>query len=125
MSKPTFEDQGSYTPDQLRSGEFPRVVKTVTLEGGNGVVAKGSVLGRVTASSEYKLSLAAAEDGSEAVKVILLEETDTTGGDVEAAVYLTGEFNPNDLVFGAGHTAASAEDALRALSIFLRDTGRV
>lgn len=125
MNRPEFGSLGEFQPDQLVSGEFPRVTKTVTLEADNGIVVKGSVLGRVDVGGEYKLSVAAAEDGSEDVRVILVETVDTTDGEVDALVYETGEFNPHALTFGAGHTAESTEDALRALSIFLRETGRV
>jgi hypothetical protein len=124
MAKPYAGQIDQYQPDQLVSGEFPRVARSGTIAAGQNL-PKGAVLGRVTASGELKLSATAAGDGSEKVYAVLAEAIDTTGGAATAPIYLTGEFNPADLTFGTGHTAASTGDALRAHSIFLRATGRV
>lgn len=102
----------SYAPQDLLTGEMQVTTDTVTILSGAGVVASRSVLGAVTASGKYILSLAAASDGSEVPTCILVHEVDATAGDVEAQVYLTGCFNPDLLVFGTGHTAANISPKL-------------
>jgi len=70
-------------------------------------------------SGKYKLSAAAATDGSQRPLAILAEDADATAADVEALVYTTGDFNEDALVLGVGHTVASVREALRARGIFL------
>ncbi|ALG71131.1 hypothetical protein VY88_03060 [Azospirillum thiophilum] len=119
MIPASFSSQVNPPLPSLIAGDFPRVTRLVTIAGGSGLLPAGAVLGRITASKKLTLSASAAGDGSEAVRAILAEPVDATDADVQAIVYLTGEFNPDQLTFGAGHSAVSAADALRALSIFL------
>ena len=114
-----FTDQGAFTPDNLIAGEYPRIERLVTITGA-ATLTVGAVLGKITAVGKYQLSLSAAVDGSETPEAILAETVDTTGGDVEAVVYLAGEFNETALTLGAAHTLASIRDGLRDKSIFLR-----
>jgi hypothetical protein len=113
-----FTNQGTYTPDNLIAGEFPRVARKVTIATPANLL-RGAVLGRITASGKYILSASAAVDGSQTPEAILGEDTDASGGDKEAIVYLSGEFNELALTLGAGHTAASISLGLRNKSIFL------
>lgn len=109
----------SYSPDNLLAGDFPRVTGVVTVAAGQSLT-RGAVLGKVTVGGKYKLSAAAAGDGSEVPSVVLIDDIDASGGDKKAAVFLTGEFNDAAISLGAGHTASSVRDPLRALSIFLK-----
>lgn len=115
-----FSTQSSPTPDNLQAGEFPRVTKDVTITGGK--YPRGAVLGRITASGKFTLSLAAEEDGSEEPLVVLARAVDASGGDRVAPVYLTGEFAESEVTFGAGHTVASVLWDLAARGIFLKET---
>jgi hypothetical protein len=57
--------------------------ETVTLKAGS-AYALGSVLGKITASSKYRLSPAAqvaGDEGAEAAVAVLIEAVDATGGD--------------------------------------------
>lgn len=119
MTSASFSSQTSQPLPSLITGDFPRVTRLVTIISGAGVLAAGAVLGRITASKKFTLSAAASSDGSEAVRAVLAEPVDATAADVQAVVYFTGEFNADQLTFGAGHSAASAADALRDLSIFI------
>jgi len=47
---------------------------------------------------------------------------DSASGETESVCYLSGQFNSNDLVFGAGHTAESTQHNLRLLNIYLTNT---
>ena len=124
MTDPTFTSTET-APDQLLAGEFPRVTRTVTIKE-SAALERGAVLGRITDEGadegKYLLSAAAATDGSEDPYAVLVRDVDASEGDVEAAVYLAGEFNEDVLSFGAGHDADSVREALRALSIFLATT---
>jgi hypothetical protein len=71
-------------------------------------------------SGSYVLSAAAATDGSQTPSAILVDGVDTTGGALAAAIYESGEFNVNALIFGTGWTAVTAEAPLRAVSIYLK-----
>lgn len=113
----SFANEGTYAPDNLFAGEFPRVVRTVTLTGA-AALARGAVLGRVSADGKFALSVAAAGDGSEVPEAVLVEDADPSGGDVSALVYLSGEFNEAALSFGADHDAASVRQPLREHAIF-------
>ena len=108
-----------FVPDQLIAGRFQLVTDTVTVVAGQ-VLARGAVLGKITASSKFTLSTAAANDGSQVPSVILADAVDASGGDKAAGVYLTGEFNAGKLILGAGHTVASIKDTLRDAGIFLK-----
>lgn len=109
----------TYEPDQLNAGHFPIITDTVTI-GADQVLTRGAVLGQVTASGEYILSLSAATDGSEVPVAVLEDAIDTTGAAAPGVVRLTGEVLASGLTLGTGHTAASVKAALRPLSLFVR-----
>lgn len=108
----------TYTEDNLLSGDFPRATRGVTIESGQNLV-RGSVLGRVTASGEYKISVDGAADGSEEPIVILAEAVDASDAAAESVVYLTGQFNEDRINLDASHDLDTVRDSLRDLSIFL------
>jgi hypothetical protein len=100
--------EGTVAPDKL----FDRfdVRRKVTIASGQGVLARGSAMGKVTATGKWKLSAAAAGDGSEVVRGILLDAVDATAADVEGIVGRIGRCNGGAVTFGAGHTLASVDD---------------
>lgn len=119
MSYAESKDQGEYVPDNLFAGHYPRISRFVTIASGANL-KKGSVLGRITASGKFALSLSAANNGSETPDAILAEDIDTTSGDARAAVYFSGEFNEKILTLGASHSIDSIKPGLRGKSIYLR-----
>lgn len=114
-----FTNQGDYTPDNLLAGEYPRIERLVTIAAGADL-AKGAVLGRITASGKFKLSASASSDGSQTPDAILAEKASAAGADVQAVVYFSGEFNENALILGVGHTLDAVRLPLKAKSIYLR-----
>ena len=114
-----FKDQGTYVPDNLIAGEYPRVARLVTIAEGADL-RKGSVLGRVTADGKFKLSASDSKDGSEKPDAILAENAPASDQDVQAVVYFSGEFNEYALTLGEGHTLDTLRPLLRAKNIFLR-----
>lgn len=111
----------TYVPDQLIGNNLPLVTDTVMVSG-TAPLERGTVLGQVTASGEYVLSVKTASDGSENPSAILVDYTDPTSGAVSAGIYQMGMFNQNRIIFDASWTVAELKDALRPLSIFLRDS---
>lgn len=109
----------SYSPDNLLAGGFPIVTTEITVISGQNLV-RGAVLGKITASGKYNLSLSAAGDGSEVPIAILSEDCDASGGDKVAIAYLTGEFNEDAITIGTAHTVASIRAGLRDLGIHLK-----
>lgn len=114
-----LKTEGTFRPDALLSGDASdaNVKKVVLIAGQN--LARGALLGTITASKKATLSLAASDDGSQVPDLILAHDVDASGGDTEALVYYTGTFNSKALTLGAGHTEASVFDALRAKGIYL------
>ena len=106
-----------YSPDKLIAGDYPITTQKVVID--TGVLARGSVLGKITATGKYVLSAAAAGDGSEVPSMILAESLDATSADVDAIAYTSGQFDEARLTLGAGHTIASIRDGLRDLGIYL------
>ncbi len=109
----------TYVPDSLIAGNADLLVgKKITLISGQNL-KRGALLGKITASSKYNLSLAAAGDGSEAPDMILAEDCDASAGDKQALAYSRGDFIAEKLILGAGHTIASIEAGLRDKNIIL------
>lgn len=105
--------------DKLIAGNAHLLVaRPITLLSGQNL-ARGAVLGKITASSKCVLSLAASNDGSEAPDLILAEACDASGGDAPAIAYERGDFNVNALTIGTGHTVASIREGLRDKGITL------
>lgn len=115
--KAKFATEGAYTPDALIAGNAHLLVgrKITVISGQN--LARGAVLGKITASSKYNLSLSGASDGSQTPDLILAEACDASSGDKVALAYARGDFNANALTLGTAHTVASITEGLRAKGI--------
>lgn len=72
-------------------------------------------------SGKYKLSLAAAVDGSETPDMVLAYDADASGGDLEAIAYETANVVAGALTLGTGHTVASIREGLRLKGILIDD----
>jgi len=108
----------AYSPDGLVVSADSLFSRSATIITGQ-VLARGAVLGKITASGKYNLSLSAAVDGSEVPVAILADAVDATGGDIVSPVYMGGFFDENKLVIGAAHTKASIFEQLRGVGIKL------
>ena len=116
----SFTQEAVFTPeDALVLSET--VSRQITLLAGQNL-KRGSVLGNVTASGKYALSLSASSDGSQAPVVILASTTDATAGDKVTVAYFGGTFDENACTYGAGTTPASAREPLRDVGIFLQSS---
>lgn len=108
----------TFTPDKLLAGDYPAVTDIVVID--TGVLTRGTLLGKITATSKYIKCDSTAVDGSAAPIAILAEDVDATAGDVNAVVYLSGAFNQSAVTFGGTDTAATHRVALRNLNIYLK-----
>lgn len=94
-------------------------IETVTVPA-TSTIARGTVMGMITASGKYITSLNAAVDGSEVAVTILGEDVvNTTGApvDVKAVIWKKGSFNSLGVTFGTGQTLANTQDDLHKVSI--------
>lgn len=112
-------ERTTYQPDQLLAGDFPIIRESGVIAAGQ-KLSRGAVLGQLTAGGQYKLSASAATDGSQTPVAVLDEDIDTTEGALPGVLMLTGEVRGDALHLGTGHTIASAAEALRPLSLFVR-----
>lgn len=112
-----FDSVGTVTPDALYDRFDVR--RKGTIASGEGVLKRGSLLGKVTASGKWVLSEAAAADGSQDPRGVLLHDVDATAADAEGIIGRIGRCNGGALTLGAGHTLASIDDALLDRGIIL------
>lgn len=105
------------------AGAFDNDLKFALADGGvDFIVGDGFDVTVAAGSGKYKLSVAAAVDGSATPRAVLAEDVDATAADKEAMAYTTGDFAEEALTLGAGHTVASIRDALHDRGIFLKST---
>ena len=115
----SFRTEGVFVPDALLAGPDGRA-EVITLAAGAGALKRGALLGKIAASAEFTLSLAAAADGSEVPVAVLAEDADATTAAVPVPAYYWGTFNQGAITFGEGHTADDLRDGLRARGIDLK-----
>ncbi|HHN72502.1 MAG TPA: head decoration protein [Thermopetrobacter sp.] len=116
---PASFSSAAYTPGDIVAGNAHLLIAVpVTIASGENLT-RGAVLGKVTASGEYKLSVAAAADGSQTPDAILAEDVDASAGAKAGLAYIRGDFIAEALTYGAGHDADSIRDGLRGKGIFL------
>ena len=118
------EKTESFNYDNLFAGTQvqPVVADEVTIASGQGVLTRGTVLGKLTANNKCVIVDSAVDpaDGSEAVYAILAETVDATSTDKKAPAYFTGEYNEAALTFGGTDDADTHRDAARGLGIFFK-----
>lgn len=86
------------TPVDLTADNHPVVMLPATIVSGAGVLTKGTVLGRITATKKFKPYASANSDGSEVARAILTRDIDASTADAKVAVYVHGVFNKNALI---------------------------
>ena len=114
---------GSQTQDNLiGAADVDIVTLPIVVASGQGVLNRGTLLGKVTSSGKYVISLNAAADGSQVPYGILAEDIDATSADVTTVQYISGAFNWSYMTFGAGQTKANTFDTLRQSGVILQDS---
>ncbi len=111
---------GSLTYDNLFAGNVSDVVTDVgTLATGQSV-ARGTALGKVTASEKLVVVDSSKSDGSQTIYAIAADAVNATAADQPVPIYLTGEFNQAALTFGGSDTFAKHKDTARSIGIFFK-----
>jgi len=96
-------------------------IKGALTDGGTDfVVGDGFDITVPAGSLKYKLSAAAALDGSQVPCAINREYIFSASADKNCPVMVEGYFNEEALTYGAGHTADTVRVALRAVGIHLK-----
>lgn len=114
----SFKSEG-FTPDGLVARNATLLItEPIVLISGENLV-RGALLGKITASGKYKLSLSTANDGSEVPAAVLVHDGDATSGDINTLAYTRGDFQADALTLGASHTIASVKAGLADKGIFL------
>jgi hypothetical protein len=94
---------------------------TITAGGTPCVAGDAFVLTAAPAAAGiYKFCTAGAVDGSEVPAAILVDFTDPTAGNVNAGVYLMGEFNGNAIVYDPSLSLAGIKAAFTGRGIFIK-----
>jgi hypothetical protein len=89
--------------------------ETITIASGAGVIAPGSVLGKITASGKYLVSAIGAVDGSQTAAAVSLYGCDATSADQKiAAIVRDAEVNGNILTWHADRDQAAERAAAKA-----------
>ena len=73
------------------------------------------------AGEEWIVSLAAAVDGSNELDCIMTHDVDATSTAVLKSGYITGDFDQNKLIFGAGHSVGSLIEEARSKNVYFYD----
>lgn len=105
-------------PQIIAGGTY--TTRVVTVLSGE-VRDAGSVMGKITTGGKYKLSASAASDGSQTPDLVLAQDVDASGGDVQALCYETGQIVASALTLGAGHTIASIREGMRDKGLVIDD----
>jgi flagellar hook assembly protein FlgD len=119
MNPASFSSSSFAPVDALIVGEQEVLSRKVTIVSGAGVLVRGTVLGKITASGKYTTSLSASSDGSQTPDAILAVDVDASASDKDVPAYFAGGFNSSKLTVGTGHTVASITEGLRAKDIHL------
>ena len=118
----SFGANDSIIPDNLFAGQVQKAVGgTETIVGDGSTLKRGTVLGLITASGKLCKVNSANSDGSQTPYAVLAEDVAATAGGVFGAVYYSGEFDVNSLVFGGTDTYATHRVAARKLAMFFRN----
>ena len=87
----------------------------ITVASGAGIIAPGTVLGKVTASGKYVASAVGASDGSQSAVAIALYGCDASSQDVDiAAIVRDAEVNGNVLTYHADRDLTAEKVAANA-----------
>lgn len=117
---PIQHELGKVT-SELFAGPLERVPEEQVVLAGSGILPTGTVLAEDSGNGNKLVPVdsASATTSIQTPYAVLAFQVDATGGDVEAWVWLTGNFRGSALAFGGTDTLADHRDALRRLGILV------
>ena len=109
----------------LSEANGQRSREAITVASGAGIIAAGTVLGKITASGKYVASAVGATDGSEVPAAVAIYGADASSADVSvSAIVRDAEVNGNCLTYHADRDQpaeeAAANAALATLGVIVR-----
>jgi hypothetical protein len=109
----------------LSEANGQRSREAITIASGAGIIAAGTVLGKVTAGGKYIVSAVGATDGSQTPAAINIYGTDASTADAEvSAIVRDAEVNGKCLTYHADRDEpaekAAANTALATLGVIVR-----
>jgi len=109
----------------LSEANGQRSRETITIASGAGIIAAGTVLGKVTASGKYVASAAGASDGSEVPAAVAIYGADASASDVTVSgLVRDAEVNGKCLTYHADRDQPAekiaANAALATLGVIVR-----
>jgi hypothetical protein len=122
---PSLTETAIQTDKEIFAGYSPAPrIEGCTVLTGQGVLASGTILGRVTASGKYVQFLDTAVDGSEVPVGVLRSMVDTTSADRPGEIIISGLLKADQIVEPTNGTIAEAIVAGGAFSGAFVDTVR-
>lgn len=114
-----IKDVGSCDRNSMIGGiKYPLVTATIELEGEQGELKKGAILGKVTNSGKYKLVNTSAGDGSKTPNCVLAHDIDTEES-AFATCYVSGHFNLSQVYIEDNDNILKCVDDLRVGNIYI------
>ena len=114
-----YENLGELGFDNIENsaGTIPVITGLRTILGGQGILKRGTALG---VNADSKMVVLGTSGGT--ANCILAADVDTSAGDANALVYLSGHFYGNKLTVAASYTITTADiEAFRAAGIYLEN----
>lgn len=111
---------GKFEYEHLIAGSFPVQTAIVNVASGQGVLKRGSVLGK---AADDSIVLVGGETEATA-EFIVAEEVDTTestGTEIPAIVYVSGAFNRSALIIDGDGSIDEHEESLKKFGIYLKE----
>ncbi len=102
----------------IGSIKYPLVTATIDLEGDQGMLRKGAILGKITSSGKYKLVNTSGGDGSQVANCVLAHDIDTDGL-TTATCYVSGQFNLSQIYIEDNDNILNCLDDLRIVNIYV------
>lgn len=109
----------THTPDHLLVQEYPMVEEGGTILSGL-TLARGTVVGKITASGKLKVFDTVNADGSEIPYGVLLDAVDASAADTVGPIAVSGKFNIGALIVGGATdlTTDANQKLLRTANLY-------
>lgn len=112
--------QAVFVPDQLIAGNLKIVTDQVNFAKADALLMRGTLVGQVTETGLFVVSVATATDGSQIPSGIVVDTVDATEDTASGAVYLMGEFNVRYMSFDDSWAEDKLVAACRQNNLFIK-----
>ncbi|MEC1744127.1 head decoration protein [Schinkia azotoformans] len=114
-----METVGSFEYEHLIAGTFPVQTAIIKVASGQGILKRGSVLGK---AADKSVILVGGATAATAQYIIAdpVDTTETAGETIPAIVYVSGAFNRLALIIDGEGSIDDHEDSLKTFGIYLK-----